>query len=53
MSLPPEGLYADVLRPSDLLGNLQQTYRLIVAGRSTLVAIVNSLQIGFRTLTIE
>ncbi|MCX7697148.1 MAG: DNA recombination protein RmuC [Bacteroidales bacterium] len=53
MFLPFEGLYAEVVRDSDLLRELQQTYHIIVAGPSTLAALLNSLQMGFRTLAIE
>ncbi len=51
--LPTEGLYAEIVRSSEMLENLQRNYRVIVAGPTTLAAILNSLQIGFRTLAIE
>ncbi|MGB7605530.1 MAG: DNA recombination protein RmuC [Lutisporaceae bacterium] len=53
MFLPIEGLYAEVLRRPGLCETLQLDYRVIVAGPSTLTALLNSLQMGFRTLTIE
>lgn len=53
MFLPFEGLYAEVVRDANLLRELQQTYHIIVAGPSTLAALLNSLQMGFRTLAIE
>lgn len=52
MFLPIEGLYAEVLRRPGLCETLQLDYRVIVAD-STLTALLNSLQMGFRTLTIE
>lgn len=51
--LPTEGLYAEVVRAPDLLDRLQQRHRVVVAGPTTLSAILNSLQMGFRTLAIE
>ena len=51
--LPTEGLYAEVLRQPGLLEKLQDTYRVVVAGPTTLSAILNSLRMGFRTLAIE
>ena len=51
--LPTEGLYAEALRQPGLLEKLQQTYRVVVAGPTTLSAILNSLRMGFRTLAIE
>ena len=51
--LPTEGLYAEVLRQPGLHDELQQTYRVLVAGPTTLSAILNSLRIGFQTLAIE
>ena len=52
MFLPTEGLYAEVLRQPDLIENLQQNYRVVVAGPTTLSAILNSLRMGFQTLAI-
>ncbi|MBP6920542.1 MAG: DNA recombination protein RmuC [Candidatus Omnitrophica bacterium] len=53
MFLPTEGLYAEVLRIPGLFESLQSKYRVIVAGPTTIAAILNSLQMGFRTLAIE
>ncbi|HUB91532.1 MAG TPA: DNA recombination protein RmuC [Dyella sp.] len=51
--LPMEGLYAEVIRRPGLFDNLQREHRVIVAGPTTLSAILNSLQMGFRTLAIQ
>lgn len=51
--LPVEGLYAEVLRRTGLIETLQQKYKVVVAGPTTLAALLNSLQMGFRTLAIE
>ncbi len=51
--LPTEGLYAEVLRRPGLSDLLQRDYRVTVAGPTTLTALLNSLQMGFRTLAIE
>lgn len=53
MFLPVEGLYAEVLRIPGLCDALQREYRVVVTGPTTLSALLNSLQIGFRTLAIE
>ena len=53
MFLPTEGLYAEVVRNQGLLDDLQQVQRIIPAGPTTLVAILNSLRMGFRTLAIQ
>ncbi|HDZ90404.1 MAG: DNA recombination protein RmuC [Deltaproteobacteria bacterium] len=53
MFLPTEGLYAEVLRQSGLVEALQQDFRVVVAGPTTLAAILSSLRMGFRTLAIE
>lgn len=53
MFLPTEGLYADALRRPGMYELLQTKYRILVAGPSTLAALLNSLQMGFRTLQIE
>ncbi len=50
--LPFEGLYAEVVRMG-LVDTLQQTYRVSIAGPTTLSALLNSLQMGFRTLAIQ
>ena len=51
--LPTEGLYAEILRRPGLTDILQRDYRVTVAGPTTLTALLNSLQMGFRTLAIE
>ena len=53
MFLPTEGLYAEILRQPGLMEKLQQTVRVVVAGPTTLSAILSSLRMGFRTLAIE
>jgi DNA recombination protein RmuC len=53
MFLPSEGLFAEVLRRPGLVTALQQEYRVNVAGPTTLAALLNSLQMGFRTLAIK
>lgn len=53
MFLPVEGLYAEVVRRTDLLEVLQRDYKIIITGPTTLAAILHSLQMGFRTLAIE
>lgn len=53
MFLPTEGLYAEVLRRPGLCEGLQRLYRVVVTGPTTLAALLNSLQMGFRTLAIE
>jgi DNA recombination protein RmuC len=53
MFLPTEGLYAEVLRRPGLTEELQLTYRIMLTGPTTLAAMLNSLQMGFRTLAIE
>jgi len=51
--LPFEGLYAEVLRRPGLFEQLQRESRVTVCGPTTLTAVLNSLQMGFRTLAIE
>jgi DNA recombination protein RmuC len=51
--LPTEGLYAEVLRRPGLMEALQREHRVSLAGPTTLLAILNSLQMGFRTLALE
>jgi DNA recombination protein RmuC len=51
--LPVEGLYAEVLRIPGLCDHLQREHRVVVTGPTTLAALLNSLQMGFRTLAIE
>lgn len=52
MFLATEGLYAEVLRQPGLAEDLQQRFRVVVAGPTTLAAILNSLRLGFQTLAI-
>lgn len=52
MFLPVEGLYAEVAK-CGLIEELQNTYRIMVAGPTTMAALLNSLQVGFRTLAIQ
>ena len=51
--LATEGLYAEVLRRPGLVESLQREYRVVVTGPTTLSAMLNSLQMGFRTLVLE
>lgn len=53
MFLPTEGLYAEVLRRPGLMESLQRDHRVTLAGPTTLLAMLNSLQMGFRTLALE
>jgi DNA recombination protein RmuC len=53
MFLPVEGLYAEIVRRTSLIETLQRDYKIVVTGPTTLAAILNSLQMGFRTLAIE
>ncbi len=53
MFLPFEGIFAEVVRKAALLEDLQKNYKIIVTGPTTLAAILNSLQMGFRTLAIQ
>lgn len=53
MFLPFEGIYAEVVRKAALLEDLQRNYKVIVTGPTTLAAILNSLQMGFKTLAIQ
>ena len=53
MFLPFEGIYAEVVRRSALLEDLQRNYHVVVTDPTTLAAILNSLQMGFRTLAIQ
>ena len=52
MFLPFEGLYAEVVNRG-LLEELQNTYKIMVAGPSTMAAMLNSIRMGFKTLAIE
>ena len=51
--LPTEGLYAEVIRRPGLADSLQRDHRVTLAGPTNLLALLNSLQMGFRTLAIE
>ena len=51
--LPTEGLYAEVLRRPGLMESLHRDHRITLAGPTTLLAMLNSLQMGFRTLALE
>ena len=53
MFLPTEGLFAEVIRRTGLMETIQRDQRVVIAGPTTLWSIVNSLQMGFRTLAIQ
>ncbi|HCV15748.1 MAG TPA: DNA recombination protein RmuC, partial [Rikenellaceae bacterium] len=53
MFLPFEGIYAEVVRKAALLEEIQTKYKVLITGPTTFAAILNSLQMGFRTLAIE
>ena len=53
MFLPFESIYAEVIRRTSLVETLQKDYKIVVTGPTTLGAILNSLQMGFRTLAIQ
>ena len=53
MFLPFESIYAEIIRRTALVETLQKDYRIVVTGPTTLGAILNSLQMGFRTLAIQ
>ena len=53
MFLPLEGLFAEVVRQPELVALLQREYKIIVTGPTTLAAMLNSLQMGFKTLAIQ
>ena len=53
MFLPTEGLYAEVVNNPELTAFLQQNYRVCVSGPSTMAALLNSIQMGFKTLAIQ
>ena len=53
MFLPVEGLYAEALQTPELVEELQRDYRIVIAGPGTFSAMLNALQMGFRTLAIE
>lgn len=53
MFVPMESLYSEILKNTDLCETLSQKYRVVVAGPTNFIALLNSLQMGFRTLAIE
>jgi DNA recombination protein RmuC len=53
MFLPTESLFAEVVRNTGLIETLQREYKVIITGPTTITALLNSLQMGFRTLAIE
>jgi DNA recombination protein RmuC len=53
MFLPNEGLFAEVIRRPGLVETIQRDYRVVIAGPTTFAALLNSLQMGFRTLAIQ
>ena len=53
MFLPVEGLFAEVVRQPDMIALLQREYKIVVTGPTTLAAMLNSLQMGFKTLAIQ
>lgn len=53
MFLPIEGLYAEVVRDVELMDVLQNQYKIVICGPTTLTALLNSLQLGFKTFYIE
>ena len=53
MYLPTEGLYAEVIRREGLVEDIQNKYRIVVCGPTTIAALLNSLQVGFRSVAIE
>jgi DNA recombination protein RmuC len=53
MFLPFEGIFAEIIRRSELIEQLQREFRIMVTGPTTLASILNSLQMGFKTLAIQ
>lgn len=53
MFLPIEGLFAEVIRQPDMIAMLQREFKIVVTGPTTLAAMLNSLQMGFKTLAIQ
>jgi len=51
--LPTEGLYAEIIRRPGVVDNIQRDFRIIITGPTTLLALLNSLRMGFRTLAIQ
>ena len=53
MYLPTEGLYAEIIRKEGLVEDIQNRYRIVVCGPTTIAALLNSLQMGFKSVAIE
>ena len=53
MFLPTEGLYAEVLRQSGLVEEIQRKYSVMICGPTTISAFLNTLRVGFRTIAID
>lgn len=53
MFLPTESLYAEVARREDLIGRAQEKYRVVISGPATLCALLTSVQLGIRSVTLE
>ena len=53
MFLPTESLYCEILKNTSLCETISQKYRVVISGPTTFVALLNSLQMGFKTLAIE
>lgn len=53
MYLPIEGLYAEIAKNSELVEGVRKKYNVVIAGPSTFAALLNSLQVGFRTLALQ
>jgi DNA recombination protein RmuC len=53
MFLPIEGLFAEIVRQPNLITDLQRDYKIVITGPTTLAAMLNSLQMGFKTLAIQ
>lgn len=53
MYLPIEGLYAEITKDSELVEGVRKKYNVVIAGPSTFAALLNSLQVGFRTLALQ
>ena len=51
--MPIEGLYSEVIRRTGLIEEIQRTNKIMITGPNTFSALINSLQLGFKTLTIE
>ena len=53
MYLPTEGLYAEIIKKDGLVEDIQNKYRIVVCGPTTIAALLNSLQMGFKSVAIE